>query len=170
VKVDVDLYHSSARFYEQDPTSRQAILNTQQNNGLYSACIQPKPSLSREETLKLYLDLENEKSDILVDAIKSGRMDELKKEGNDDAMTSFMKFYPSARAHDKLFLEKQISEQQFSDASTYYKLQLDPAVISATQKNFLRNHRALKDALGKPVMSTASTATGDSLSPARVSP
>ena len=105
-----------------------------------------------------------------MDAIKTGRMDQLTKEGNDDAMTSFMKFYPSARAHDKLFTEKQISEEQFSEAASYYKLQLDPAVISATQKNFLKNHRALKDVLGKSLVSTVSTATGESSSPVRASP
>lgn len=55
-----------------------------------------------------------------------------------------MGVYPSARAFDRLYLDKQITESQFEEACRYYRTADDPAVKSCQQRNFIKIMKAKK--------------------------
>ena len=106
-----------------------------------------KPSLSKDETLQIYLELELEKTELIVEAYNSGKIKTLQDSQDENLTNSFIGAYPSARAHDKLFIEKKISEEKFEAACKYYRTAEDPKVQNLQTKNFIRIEKAKRNAL-----------------------
>jgi hypothetical protein len=65
-----------------------------------------QPNLSRKEALQLFIEIETEKTEILMEAIRTGKIKTLKDSGDLSLIASFSGAYPAARAFDKLFIEK----------------------------------------------------------------
>lgn len=74
--------------------------------------------------------MENEKTEIILEAHKTGKIKTLKSSNDDQLVNSFLGAYPAARAFDKLLIKKSISESDFEAACKYYRTTDDPTVTN----------------------------------------
>jgi hypothetical protein len=80
--------------------------------------------------LQFFIDMENEKTGIILEAYKTGKILSLKSSNDDQLINSFIGAYPAARAFDKLLIEKSITETEFDAACKYYRTTDDPSVVN----------------------------------------
>lgn len=93
--------------------------------------------MTREQTLEYFTFLESEKTRLLIEAVKNGVIDQLKNSTDTQASDNFMAIQ-SARAFDKLAIEKRVYETEYMDALAYYKVDSEPEAIKIMQQNFLQ--------------------------------
>jgi hypothetical protein len=83
-----------------------------------------QPSLSRKDTLQCFKDLENEKTELMIKAYRSGVANLENKQQYQQLCT-----VQEVRAQDKLFIEKQITLNDYMRAYVYYHVDKDVEVL-----------------------------------------
>ena len=104
-----------------------------------------KPKLSRDETLQIFIDMENEKTGIILEAFKSGKIKTLRNSQDEQLVNSFIGAYPAARAFDKLMIEREVTEAEFEAACKFYRTTDDPTVVNCQQRNFIKIAKAERE-------------------------
>ena len=95
-----------------------------------------KPALSRQESLALSLEMQAERTRILLDAIETGRTDDIKKSSDPDARQMFLATV-SARVLDKACIDHQLAEEELSFACRFYKIDQEPAFQNKVQEDYI---------------------------------
>ena len=133
------IFDFTQAYFEKDPMVYQAMIKAQatftEDNDA------KKPKLSREETLKCFKFLEEEKTNSIIEAINSGDIDKIRASG-DAKQSAFFMSLQSAKAADKLLHEMEVSEEECNMAFTHYKLSEDPSITRVMQGNMIRMQTA----------------------------
>ena len=80
-----------------------------------------KPKFTREQTFEFFKELKGEETSLLIEAVKNGMIDQIKRSQDATASEQFMAIQ-QARSFDKLAIEKNVSESDYLDALGYYKV------------------------------------------------
>jgi len=80
-----------------------------------------KPKMTRQECIDHLCFLNEQRTNLLMESIENGRIDEIKNSQDKESMKQKFFFLVNAKASDRLFAAKQVNSEELSFASRFYK-------------------------------------------------